>query len=434
MTTMLDNLLRERQETWEATRALSEQADKRADKAFTPAEQRTWDARNADLDRFDRNIAELQGQDEQHQRAAEASRGAGRLIRPDTGSGTAERTASGHTLLRRSDSFAQHAGKLGLNGGTEDQGLSLGRYLRGFVTGQWDADAEREKRALATSTIAGGGALVPVPLANEIVDLARAKMRVIQAGARTLLMESATERVARQVSDPTVTWRAEAALIPESQPTFDQILFQARTLSTIVKLSWEVLEDAHEIDRVVSDSLSKAVALEVDRAALRGIGAPYTAPNPEPAGVLNTTGVTVTPLGAGNGAAVAWEDLSRAVQTIRQANGEPNAFIHSPRTAGNLSRLKNAQGQWLGPSPDVAPLDRLYTAAVPNTLTVGTATAASEIYLGQWDALWLGLRSQMMVRLVERYADTGQTGLLIWWRGDIQLQHPQWFNVLTGCL
>ncbi len=434
MSTTLDNLLRERQETWEGTRALFDQAEKRADKTFTPAEERMWKARNDDLDRFDRNIAELQGQDEQQQRAADAARWAGRLIRPDTGSGTTERTASGHTLLKRSDSFAEHAGKLGLGGGTEDQGLSLGRYLRGFVTGQWDADAEREKRALATSTIAGGGALVPVPLANEIVDLARAKMRVVQAGARTLLMESATERVARQVSDPTVTWRAEAALIPESQPTFDQILFQARTLSTIVKLSWEVLEDAHEIDRVVSDSLSKVVALEVDRAALRGIGAPYTAPNPEPAGVLNTTGVTVTPLGAGNGAAAAWDDLSRALQTIRQANGEPNAFIHSPRTEGNLSRIKNSQGQWLGPSPDVEPLDRLYTAAVPNTLTVGTATAASEIYLGQWDALWLGLRSQMALRLVERYADTGQTGLLIWWRGDIQLQHPQWFNVLTGVL
>jgi hypothetical protein len=40
----------------------------------------------------------------------------------------------------------------------------------------------------------------------------------------------------------------------------------------------------------------------------------------------------------------------------------------------------------------------------------------------------------MALRLVERYADTGQTGLLIWWRGDIQLQHPQWFNVLTGAL
>ena len=132
--------------------------------------------------------------------------------------------------------------------------------------------------------------------------------------------------------------------------------------------------------------------------------------------------------------AVAWDDLSRSVQTIRQGNGEPNAFIHSPRTEGNLSRIKNSQGSWLGPSPDVAPLDRLYTAAVPNTLTVGTATTASEIYCGEWDALWLGLRSQMMVRLVERYADTGQTGLLIFWRGDIQLQHPQFFNVLTGVL
>jgi hypothetical protein len=125
----LDRLLRERQETWEATRSLFDQAEKRADKTFTPAEERMWKARNDDLDRFDANIAELQGQSEQQQRAADASRGAGRLIRPDTGTGTAERTASGHTLLKRSDSFAEHAGKLGLGGGTEDQNLSLGRYL-----------------------------------------------------------------------------------------------------------------------------------------------------------------------------------------------------------------------------------------------------------------------------------------------------------------
>jgi len=313
------------------------------------------------------------------------------------------------------------------NGGGDP--LNLGRALRGVIMGDWNG-ADAERRAMAEGAGAGGGFLVPTILSSEIIDLARNAGRVFQAGARTVPMESQTEVVPRQITDPAASWRLENTPINNNAPTFDLVTFTARSLACITTISRELIEDSKlDVHDLVVNAISKSIALEVDRVALRGSG---TAP--EPLGLRGATGVPVTSLAA-NGATPTWDALSLAVQQVRSANFEPTAAIFNPRTGGELARSKDTQGRYLAPPVDLTDLAMLGTSQVQTTLTQGTAATASDLFVGDWSNLWVGVRTQLVLTVLqERYADLGQVGIVAWWRGDVQVAHPLAFNVITGAL
>lgn len=78
-------------------------------------------------------------------------------------------------------------------------------------------------------------------------------------------------------------------------------------------------------------------------------------------------------------------------------------------------------------------IPRLTTNQIPTNLTVGTSSNCSEVYVGQWDRCWVGMRTELlMTPLTERYADLGQIAWVCWLRADVQLAQPAAFNVITG--
>jgi HK97 family phage major capsid protein len=173
-----------------------------------------------------------------------------------------------------------------------EERLSLQRYLRGMATGHWDgADHER---ALAEGTIGAGGALVPAPLSARVIDLARNQTQVLRAGGQTVPMTAQTLALARLTSEGTPAWKSENATITAADLVFDRVTFTARTLVRTVLLSVELFEDADpSSEDVIARSFAGQMAVELDRVALIGTGTP-----PEPRGVLNQTGVTLTSHGA----------------------------------------------------------------------------------------------------------------------------------------
>ncbi len=311
----------------------------------------------------------------------------------------------------------------------EHRDLSLGLMLRGWTTGRWDG-AEREQRALQEGTQAGGGVLVPSPLSASIIDRVRNVSRCFQAGARIVPMDSQTLKVPRIAGSPSPAWRNENATIAEGDLTFDSVTFTARSLALIVKASRELIEDGQDVDNTVRNDLAAQVATEVDRVMLRGTG---TAP--EPRGVRNTSGVTVTAFGGANGAAPTnYDHLLDAVQVLAGGNYETTAFIQAPRSETTLAKLKEATtNAYLRPPAQLEDIPRLSTNQVPVNLTTGTSNDTSEVFAGDWSHLWLGMRTELQLgTLVERYADAGQVAFLIWLRADVQLSQPAAFNVITG--
>jgi HK97 family phage major capsid protein len=311
-----------------------------------------------------------------------------------------------------------------------EEGLSLQRYLRGMATGHWDgADHER---ALAEGTIGAGGALVPSPLSARVIDLARNATRVFQAGAITVPMTAQTLALARLTSEGSPAWKSENAAITAADLVFDRVTFTARTLVRTVLLSVELFEDADpSSEDVIARSFAGQMAVELDRVALLGTG---TAP--EPRGVLNQSGVTLTSHGA-NGSTIttttAYDWHLDAAGVVRAANFTPTSHIQAPRTTTSLSKLREATtSAYLAAPPNMLPM--LVTKSVPINVTVGTSTDTSYIFTAQWDQLMVGIRTDFTLRFLgERYlADNLQYAFLAYLRADVQLAQPTAFVVDTG--
>ena len=338
------------------TRAAEEQRD------LTAEELAEHSARSLEARELDDRIEQLLADHVAELRAAQV-RAPGRSV-PSEPVLTREQSVS--DWLRARGAFENYG----------DEPLSLQRYLRGMATGQWDG-AEHE-RALAEATVGAGGALVPAPLSARVIDLARNATRVFQAGAITVPMTSQTLALARLTSEGSPAWKTEGGNITAADLAFDRVTFTARTLVRRVDLSVELFEDADpSSEDIIARSFAGQMAVELDRAALLGSGTP-----PEPTGVRNTSGVTITAHGAAGTAittTTAYDWHLYAVGAVRTAGFTPNAHIQAPRTSTSLSKLREATtSAYLTPPANMLPM--LTTKSVPINLTVGASTDTSLIF------------------------------------------------------
>lgn len=309
--------------------------------------------------------------------------------------------------------------------------FALGRAVRGMVSGHWDG-AELERRVLAEGTDSAGGFLTPEILSGPIIDAVRNQARVMQAGARTVPLDSDKQSLPRIATGSTGAWRKENEEVGGTDPEFERIDFAPKTLAVLVKMSMELFEDlAVGAAEAIERDITRALAVELDRAALRGSGV-----DPEPTGILNQEGVNTKVLAANGETPTSFAPLTSAVGRLLQLNHEPNGIIYSAREATTFGELTDEQKQPLRRPSLLDGVTEFSSNQVPTNLTVGTAEEeCGEIYTGQWEHLLIGVRPQVGIRvkqLDQTFADKMQIGLLAWLRADVQLAHPAAFDVTTG--
>jgi HK97 family phage major capsid protein len=301
---------------------------------------------------------------------------------------------------------------------------------------------------LRAMTTTSGSAVVPVVWSGDIIDRARNLSAVLQAGAEIVPMAAKTVNIGRLTGDPTAAFRAEGSTITASDPVFDQVQLDSKTMSALVIGSLEWFQDSPNIDDVVSNAIAQAVATNLDLQALFGgittggeVGATgfnttYPTP-PNPRGVLPTLLAVAASsvLGSGaNGTAQTalsyWNEVIDTIFTPRQFNEAPNALLWSAKGAQQYAKAYDSTGQPLQLPPAVAELQRFVTNQIPS-FTQGTMTTrATDLFVGDWRQLLIGQRLDFTVQtLVERYAENGQIGIVAHWRGDVQLARPRAFAV-----
>jgi HK97 family phage major capsid protein len=332
--------------------------------------------------------------------------------------------------LTRGQTFAGYVRSAGLVPEREPE-LSLTKVLRGISLGDWTG-AEAEQRAMSGASGSAGGYLLPVSLSATILDKARAKARVLEAGARVVPMTTRQLDVAVWTGDPALAWHSENAVIATSDGAVDKRTLTARTLAGLTPVSLELLEDGVGVEDQLVHAFVSEVARLFDRAALYGTGV-----DPEPRGIRNSAAVGVvvdtTTMGANGGTPTSYDPLIDLVGTIRDADEEPTAVIYSSRSGRVFGRTKDTSNQPLTVPAYLDGVKRLESSTVPSNLTQGTSTDASDVFAGDFRQLLLGVRTQLRVDVVrELYRDRGQVAFAPWFRGDVAVGRGKAFRVLAG--
>jgi HK97 family phage major capsid protein len=303
-------------------------------------------------------------------------------------------------------------------------GLSVGKYFRAMVTG---GSTDAERRALAEGTDSSGGFSVPTILSSNLLDLMRANTVAMQAGAMTVPLTSDRNHIAKVASDPVPAWRAENAVVNESDPTFSRVEFVPKSLAVLVKVSRELLEDSLNIEQELPRIMAAAMARELDRVIFLGSGT-----GSEPTGLDNVTGVLEL---AHNATLTSYSPLVSARRLLMgQNNNLVSAYVMHPDTEATLGDLTDSTGQPLN-YPTILdrprPMQMLTTTQLP--VNLGTGTNETTIYSGDFSKLMIGLRSDVRVEVLkERYAENMQYGFLIHARYDVVASHPNAFCRITG--
>lgn len=328
--------------------------------------------------------------------------------------------------IKPNESYRDELRRLGVITERAGPRLSLGRTIRGIVTGEWDG-ASAERRALSGLSDTGGGYLIPPELSSEMVDLARARSVCLRAGARTMPMKSSSLTMARLTADPSPSWRVEGSVVASSDPAFGALTMTARSLGVIVPVSRELLADAPNAGSALDAAISAALALELDRACLDGDGVT------KPRGVRQDPDV----LTFNAGAIADWGDLADAVGRIRTQNEEPTVCVCHPRTASSMDRFQDSTFQPLMKPDSVKSLTFLTTTSLPTDL--GDGTNEAPVVVGDFTQMVIGVRQNLEIEISRDGQDANGRGfqrneILIRaiLRADSALLRPKAFCWLSG--
>lgn len=329
------------------------------------------------------------------------------------------------TMLRNADDFQRH---YAAKASRDESGLSMSDFLRGAARMK---STDQVQRALSVGVNSAGGYTVPSVLMPGILSALVPASSLMQAGASIVPLTEGgkTFNFAGVDALPTAAWREENGQVAESAPTFRNIVLTPRSLSFYTKVSRELLADGVNIDAAIYEVIAQAFAKEIDRAGLMGSG---TAP--EPRGLRNIAGINAISSGDNGATLAGYGKLFEATQAILEANAPmPTAAIMSPRSRVKIGSLAATDGQPLQVPPMLAGLQMLTTSQIPNDLTVGTSTDCSEIYLGDFSKLVLGMREQLSIQVMEEaFADYGQIGFMCHVRMDVAALYPSAFAVIGG--
>jgi len=213
--------------------------------------------------------------------------------------------------------------------------------------------------------------------------------------------------------------------------TFDSVTFVPVALSTIVLCSVELLQDSVNIDQALRQSIAGAMPGEIDRVSLIGTGSTN-----QPKGISNIAGVGSVSLGTNGAAPANYDCLVDAITPMLTANAPlPTAYIMPPRTYAEFAKLKDSQNRPLTRPELIANIPLVSNSRLPINETQGTSNLSSRIITGDFTQAMLGVRLGVTVKpLVERYAEYGQVGFWVFWRGDFQVMHPASFSQVIGVL
>lgn len=223
----------------------------------------------------------------------------------------------------------------------EERNLSLSKYIKGVVTGDW-TNAEAEKRALTTTAT---GTLIPEVLSAEIIDLARDKSIFTLADVPIIEMTSNNMTISKVKKDPVFKFKQEGAEAQESTLEFESVELKSKTIYGYAYVSLEAIHSSPNLHETVMNAFSEALAQGIDNGMLYGQYNGSTYDNFAPLGIMNNEDIKTIQATESEG----YDSIIKAIGQVRKHNGEGNTISYNAKTEEVLSLLKTNTGEYLNP-------------------------------------------------------------------------------------
>ena len=138
-------------------------------------------------------------------------------------------------------------------------------------------------KALNTTGVATGGALIPQAFSNEIIELLRAETVIRDCDPTIIDMPLGNLTIPRLAAGATAGYQGELDDISPSQETFDDLQLNAKKLTALVPVSNDLLRRASaNLERIIRDDMTQALARREDLAFMLGDGSGNS-----PVGLIN---------------------------------------------------------------------------------------------------------------------------------------------------
>lgn len=322
----------------------------------------------------------------------------------------------GHKILTRSQSLSELY--------PNSDNLSLGKYLRGAITGDW-LNAQREQEEFRSLSTATSSVLIPQVLSSQVIDTARNQSILFQSGVPMLPMTSNNLTISKVKSDPVFGFKAEGAATTEKTMEFEPVTLQSKTVYGLVSVTLEALQSSANLESVVRNAMAESIARTIDKACLFGVTA-----NNEPKGILTYDDINVQAETEGfNG----YNPFVKAIGAIRRANGEPTAWALNADTDEQLNLLVDGNGNPLVVPQVVSNLSRMVSNQLPNNEGAGLDESTAIIY--DPNALLIGMQSPIRVEVSREANDAFTKGLVylrVYSMIDIAVLKPKHITKITG--
>ena len=278
--------------------------------------------------------------------------------------------------------------------------------------------------ALQVGTDSEGGYIVPEEFETQLVEAlqdineVRVWANVIStAGDRNIPVESTLG---------TAAWTAEEAAYSESDAAFGQVVLNAYKLTTIIKVSEELLQDAFfDLQGYLARNFGKRFGLAEETAFVNGSG------SGQPTGMIDGSQAGVTAAGA---AAITADELIELYHSLKRPYRKNAVFIMKDSTVELIRKLKDGDSQYLWqPGLQAGQPDRLLGRPLISSDGMEAATTGLKSVLFCDPSYYtIADRSNMVLqRLNELYAANGQVGFRMFKRTDGKVTLAEAFKHLV---
>ena len=408
-------------------------------------EAKEGDLNEEQLKSFNALTAEFETITQQIQRLEGAERMAAESAMPVNALGALGNNAPTSAAVHIKKEAKQYVGAkaarmvMSIAAGKGDLGLAT-KFARNELN---DADV-----AMAIETSSGsGGALVPANIAEEVIELLRAKTVVRRLGAQIMPLPNGNLSLPRMSGGATSGYVGEGADVLATESAFDDVQLSAKTQITLVPMSNQLVGRAgYSVEQMVLNDMLNAKAVREDKAFLRDDGTSNT-----PTGFKKTAenaSRTVAWSGTANLATID-AFLDGLILTLMNSNSmmvRPGWAL-SPTSYMKLFGLRDSNGNKVYPEMSEGVLKGYpfaSTTTIPNNL--GTGTNESEIYFADWNDVVIGESESMSVdfsreatykdaagNLVSAFA-RNQSLIRLVAEHDVGFRHPEGLVLGTGII